>query len=131
MKKLASALCVLTVLSACATYNEDDGIIPKSELQLEEVYDQFIAKNAQSEHARKTLTDGGPRSSLTFDPYLQTNNIKPTYRKLPNPTLYIYFPPAINDHEGIPTPGWMTEINMYASDHYALPGEMSVGANDE
>lgn len=51
---------------------------------------------------------------------------KPAFKKLPNPTLYIYFPARLSEKDRLPIPAWMTEFNMYDRDEYAQHGEVSL-----
>ncbi len=127
MRTLVVTLFSISALFGCASSGDGDQIIPESDMTVVEVYDEFVAKTTVTDSARQSIVRSGPNSNATFDPYLQTNNAKPKYRKLENPTLFIYFPPSINQEEGIPMPGWMTEVKMYETDQYALPGEQAVG----
>nr|PMH64577.1 hypothetical protein BCU62_15350 [Enterovibrio norvegicus] len=52
---------------------------------------------------------------------------RPQFKKLPNPTLYIYTPPKLSEESRLPIPAWMTEFKMFDRDEYALPGELNLG----
>ena len=45
-------------------------------------------------------------------------------RFLRNPTLHMYVFPHLATADQVPIPGYWTVFKLYATDHYALPGEI-------
>ncbi|WP_199438341.1 hypothetical protein [Vibrio owensii] len=124
--KAAGIVLALFALVGCTSGSVKNRIIPESEKTLKEVYSDKINVSASIE-GLTALKRKPTQEELGFDPYLQTGADKVKYRKIPNPTLFIYFPPSVSGDSRMPTPGWMTEIKMYDRDEYALPGESYVG----
>ena len=117
---------VSVVLSGCGTITSDkEDIIPKSDMTTEEVYDKHTANKMFSIKHKVTMRDATERELLR-NPYKMNNSSRPVFDKLPNPTLYMYFPATISKDGRMPIPAWMTEIPMYDRDEYAKRGEVSL-----
>ncbi|MGR5448573.1 hypothetical protein ACP3V3_02070 [Vibrio sp. PNB22_3_1] len=120
-------LVMLPIFVGCSSaVGDKESIIPQSERTLEDVYGQ-ASGNGSAERAATILRRPVSDYEMGHDPYLQNGVERVRYRKLPNPTIYLYFFPSVTEGERLPTPGWMTEFGMYERDEYAKPGEAYVG----
>lgn len=125
------AIVAVLVLSGCTSVSEKSDIIPKSDVTMKEIYEN---KGRPDKEASQQLTAKTVMRRPATDYELSVNaydtnsvNEKPQFRKLPNPTLYIYFPPKLTKKERLPIPAWMTEFKMYDKDEYAERGELNLG----
>ncbi|EGQ9284425.1 hypothetical protein F7U66_00960 [Vibrio parahaemolyticus] len=125
-KMMCLATISLLALVGCSSGSASNRVIPESDMTLKEVYHDKAGVQSVG-NAMTALKRPPTDAEVAFDPYLQTGTKKVKYRKLHNPTLYIYFLPSVTGDSRMPTPGWMTEIQMYERDEYALPGESYVG----
>ncbi|MGR5347497.1 hypothetical protein [Vibrio mediterranei] len=130
MRKITCALVATVLLMGCTSNKNGNAVIPDSEYTLLEVYEDKVARSSEVDQAKSIIRRAPTSSELAFDPYLQNGTAYQSYRLLPNPTLYIYFPPSLSAKERLPTPGWMTEFKMYDRDEYALPGETTLTGGD-
>ncbi|MGR5296820.1 hypothetical protein ACPV5U_24400 [Vibrio mediterranei] len=131
MVRLASTLLFVALLMGCGTtVSEKKEIIPESEKSMKEVYDEHgLASAANNQNTgRKVISRPATAYEMSADAYRvnQVNN-RPKFRKLPNPTLYIYFAPTLSKDGRMPIPAWMTEFQMFDRDEYALSGEINLG----
>lgn len=131
MVRLVSTLMVATLLVGCGTtVSEKKEIIPESEKSMKEVYDEHgLASSSDKKNAgRMVISRPATAYEMSADAY-RVNQVKnrPQFRKLPNPTLYIYFAPTLSKDGRMPIPAWMTEFQMYDRDEYALSGEINLG----
>lgn len=67
--------------------------------------------------------DAGRLSAYTRN---AANELDFLFKRLPNPTLYLYIDPHLTGAEGVPIPGYTTAFPMYERDHWALPDEAPV-----
>lgn len=132
---------VITILTGCSnseykTREEryEDSVIPKSSQTMKEIYDNRGVSSNQSQGSgmptqyagymvnKRPTTD----AEVSVSPYTVNNAGKTSFRKLPNPTIYMYIFPTLTKEDRLPRPGWITEFSMYERDEYALPGEVSL-----
>ncbi|MDF9399125.1 hypothetical protein [Vibrio sp. 1180_3] len=129
MVKVAVIASILLIAGCGTTVGKKEQIIPPSELSMKDVYDRH-GTGASGAHQTAKLVVSRPANGaeLSLDAYQQNRlNERPTFRKLPNPTIYIYFAPTLSKDGRMPIPAWMTEFQMYDKDEYALPGELNLG----
>lgn len=134
---ITTVILLSLVLSGCGTttYKKDE-IIPKSDFTMKEIYDNrgkvTKAQLEEREHTQEIVRDiltrptGTPQNTSAYE--LNRVDADNSFRKLPNPTLYLYFPAKISKDGNMPIHAWMTEFKMFDKDEYALPGELAVGA---
>ncbi|MFC5079629.1 hypothetical protein VTH8203_00850 [Vibrio thalassae] len=127
-------MCAMTsVLIGCGTtVSEKEEIIPTSDKSMKEIYEEHSTSSSTANTlSNQKLVVKRPATSeeMTINVY-QYNNVekRPTFKRLPNPTLYIYFAPSLSKDGRLPIPAWMTEFQMYDKDEYALPGELNMEA---
>ncbi|WP_428775697.1 hypothetical protein [Vibrio sp.] len=127
---LSAVLCALLLgCSSSDGVSKKDQIIPPSDATMKEVFDsKGRPEESTGNQVMQVLRRPANQNELALDAY-QTNGInhKPSFRRLPNPTLYIYFAPSLSKDGGMPIPAWMSEFKMYDRDQYALPGELNLG----
>ena len=123
-------------LQGCGTTTyEKNKIIPQSEYTMKEVYDNRGAVTKEALEEKKETQQEviqlqmRPMAGNQDMSVYELNNVqsKSDVKKLPNPTLYLYFPAKISKVDGLPIPAWMSEFKMYDKDEYALPGEQLLG----
>lgn len=135
--KYLSALLVL-LLAGCASDGKPtkeeryaDSPIPESDKTMSEMYAELGSGSSLSQQPTYDATESlvpvrkPTWEELSVNPYTLNNTVKTNFETLPNPTMYIYFPPSLSKGDRIPKPGWMSEFKMYEKDEYALPGEVN------
>ncbi|WP_158304853.1 TIGR03751 family conjugal transfer lipoprotein [Photobacterium angustum] len=124
-------LCVFSTLlmaaSGCSTSKET--IIPENGVPVEDVY--FDTVNADGEKKAVgtesyVLKRRATMAELDKNPYVARNTLSPVYKKLDNPTLYIFSFPYLSDSGRVPVPAYITEFKMFERDEYAMPGELNL-----
>ncbi|EKO3611937.1 TIGR03751 family conjugal transfer lipoprotein [Vibrio metschnikovii] len=132
MVRLCVLIAVLALSGCSTTVKEKSSIIPESEYSMKDIYDHQGRPNSHQEARfhpeRNVMVRPATSEELSINAYgVNLVNERPEFRKLPNPTLYIYFAPKLTSDGRMPVPAWMSEFKMYDRDEYALPGEMSFG----
>lgn len=136
MKKLLTILALIALSGCSSTQPNDkdryaDSPIPESSKSMDEIYREIGSgggfNGTSTYDATEALTPKRKPTweELSVEPYTLNNTVKTEFRKLDNPTLYIYYPPSLTKEDRVPRPGWMTEFKMYDKDEYALPGEVN------
>ena len=66
-------------------------------------------------------------SDVQLSEYVRTekNQLQARFKRIPNPTLYMFVAPHLAAQSEVPIPGYVTEFRMWTRDHYAMPGEVS------
>ncbi|EAS62445.1 hypothetical protein VAS14_00211 [Vibrio angustum S14] len=113
--------------SGCSTSKET--IIPENGVPVEDVY--FDTVNADGEKKAVgtesyVLKRRATMAELDKNPYVARNTLSPVYKKLDNPTLYIFSFPYLSDSGRVPVPAYITEFKMFERDEYAMPGELNL-----
>lgn len=130
--RLAYALIpslMATLLAGCGTSTSaKDNIIPPSEFTSEEIYEMHTRGGlGDDEHARYRVNKRyATEEEILTRPYEMNDVNRPVFKKLPNPTLYLYFPAKLSKEDRLPIPAWMSETPMYDRDEYAEHGEVSM-----
>lgn len=127
---LALAAVVLTTVGCGTVVHEKDNIIPPSDFTMKDIYDNKGRPSTDITHALSPtiLKRSATAREIAISSYdINSLELQPTFKKLPNPKLYIYFPPKLTSDGRLPVPAWMTEFSMYDRDEYALPGELNFG----
>ncbi len=112
LKQRITSLISALALTACAS---SPGI-PDGDKTVLEVFRTF--ENAM-EHA--VLVRPSRRKDLQSYTRTAETELDQLFPKLDNPTLMIYVYP--HRAGGLPVPGYMTALPMYAADPFGLPGE--------
>jgi len=111
----------------CAT---KESIIPTPEQDMKTVYEQHMNGVGEGKILDKRSVLRRPMSveDVELSDYVRTEAtaLRSRFRLLPNPTLYMFVAPHLAGESGVPIPGYLTEFKMWETDHYALPGEVSV-----
>lgn len=116
---LLLAALISFALAGCQTSPED--ILPNRGPSIEEIY----------------MGAGVPEISLKRDAHMKSTGVsideqdhacaieelEKRFRRLVNPTLYMYVYPHLTHHDGNPIPGYLTYFPLYESIEIALPGE--------
>lgn len=116
----------ISLLSACAN---KDSIIPVPEHDMKEVYNRHMQGIGDGELydkrslLRRPMVDG----DVELSDYVRSEKtlLQARFRTIPNPTLYMFVAPHLAADTQVPIPGYLTELKMWESEHYALPGEIS------
>ena len=117
---------LISSLSACAS---KDTILPVPEKDMAAVYTQHMHaagdKNRWDKRAllRRPIEEG----DVELSAYVRSekNQLELHFKKLPNPTMYMFVAPHLASDTQVPIPAYLTEFTMWESAHYALPGELS------
>lgn len=129
MPRLKNILTItlISILSAgCAT---KDQILPAPKNDMREVYKQHMHGTGSGGvyDARSILRRPMVEGDVDLSQYVRDSKteLNSKFKKIPNPTLYMFVAPHISTQAGVPVPGYITEFTMWERDHYALPGEVS------
>ena len=129
----AALVWISAVLAGCASTapGSKASIFPMDMKPMDEIY---------REHTQKLgLRDAGPAvqpgavrdGTADLHGYVRgaQAEIGALFPRLPNPTLIMFVYPHLTE-QGTPVPGYATQFEMYERTEYALPGEVSVFAED-
>jgi len=119
-------LILTNFLSGCAT---KDTLIPTPEQDMQAVYQQHMAGSGQGalydqrSLVRRPMIEG----DVVLSDYVRTekDQLQARFKKIPNPSMFMFVAPHLASDANVPIPGYVTEFKMWPQDHYALPGEIS------
>ena len=130
-----AALLVASSLLISGCSSTKDEIIPNDGVPIEQVYfgqSQTSAADANQQSSTEAGTQQwvvkrhATEEELNKNPYVLHNTLTPVFRKLDNPTLYIFSFPYLSDSGRVPVPAYISEMKMFERDEYALPGEVNL-----
>lgn len=128
MRIITVVLTVISIslLGACAT---KDSIIPVPDQDMKAVYDKHMQGVGDGKifDKRSLLRRPMVEGDVELSEYVRTekNQLEARFKKIPNPTLYMFVAPHLASESRVPIPGYLTEFKMWETEHYALPGEVS------
>lgn len=132
---LLAAVGTVMVLGGCAT--SKDKLLPHGNLTMLDVWQQETGGSPGGgqtarqlldarQGLRRPLTDGdvwaAPAANAAYT-RTATNEIRPQFRRLPNPDLVMYVFPHLAGTDPVPVPGYSTVFPLYRRVQYAMPGE--------
>lgn len=116
----------ISALSACAS---KDTMIPVPENDMKTVYDRHMqgVGDGKLYDTRSLLRRPMDEGDVELSDYVRTEKtqLQAKFKKIPNPTMYMFVAPHLASQTQVPIPGYLTEFRMWETDHYALPGEIS------
>lgn len=125
------SVTLISLLAGCAS---KENIIPTPEQDMEKVYRNHMQGIGDGTlmDTRSLLRRPMVESDVQLSEYVRTekNQLQSRFKRIPNPTLYMFVAPHLAAQSEVPIPGYITEFKMWQRDHYALPGEVSDMAND-
>lgn len=123
------ALCwisLLALITGCSSTYE----LPDDMASMKDIFEEHsLAARvhvSDREKARHRISRPVQPNELDLGGYTRDahNEIDNLFPKLPNPTLVMYVYPHLAGQHELPVPGYSTAFNMYAKEHYAMPGEV-------
>lgn len=116
----------ISLLAGCAS---KDSIIPTPDRDMDTVYRDHMKSVGDGNlmDTRSLLRRPMEESDVQLSEYVRTekNQLQTRFKRLPNPTLYMFVAPHLAAKSEVPIPGYVTEFRMWERDHYAMPGEVS------
>tara|TARA_R110002167_G_scaffold204404_11_gene408601 strand:+ start:15498 stop:15872 length:375 start_codon:yes stop_codon:yes gene_type:complete len=113
-------------LAGCAN---KDNILPTPDQDMEAVYRDHMQGIGDGKimDTRSLLRRPMEESDVQLSEYVRTekNQLQARFKRIPNPTLYMFVAPHLAAQSEVPIPGYVTEFRMWTRDHYAMPGEVS------
>jgi conjugative transfer region lipoprotein (TIGR03751 family) len=123
--KLAKLVTITLVLTSVLGCSSKEAIIPQSEVNIADVYNQQTMTN-KGRSVRMAVNVPLAHQDQPIDAY-QLHNMKRTnFMLLPNPTLYMYVNTKLSAVDRAPIPAFLTEFKMFERDEYALPSEINI-----
>jgi len=117
---------LISTLSGCAT---KDTLLPIPEQDMKAVYESHMrgVGDGQLFDSRSVLRRPMIEGDVELSEYVRTekNQLESKFKKIPNPTMYMFVAPHLSTRSKVPIPGYLTEFSMWEQDNYALPGEIS------
>ena len=113
MHKIFLISLVMLTGIGCSSAKPEKPVLPESNTSMKEVYDQSVLKRPATDTER------------SIDPYILHNTKRTNFRKLNNPTMYLF----VNTHLSttrIPVPAYLTEFKLLERDEYSLPSETNL-----
>ena len=130
----AALLVASSILfSGCSTTKDE--VIPNDGVPIEQVYfgqsqpastDPNLPPRNNAGTQKWVVKRHATAKELDKKPYVLHNTLTPVFRKLDNPTLYIFSFPYLSDNGRVPVPAYISEMKMFERDEYALPGEVNL-----
>lgn len=124
--KLIAVISALGLLGGCAS---KDAMLPQPDQSMQDVYTEAMGSTGQGRlmDERSVLRRGMIESDTDYSEYVRTeaNQLQSNFKRLPNPTMYMFVAPHLATADDVPVPGYLTEFKLYTRDHYALPGEIN------
>ena len=116
-------LILINVLGGCSVMSNST-VIPEKGPTLNEVYYNKL-KASQIGELEQVRAELQPAHAGPLTGYTRTakNELDSQFKRLPNPDLVMFVYPHLAGSEQTPVPGYSTTFPLYASQHYALPGE--------
>jgi len=117
---------LISILGGCAS---KDTLLPTPSQDMRAVYDNHMQGVGDGNlfDSRSVLRRAMIEGDVQLSDYVRTekNQLESKFKKVPNPTLYMFVAPHLASVSQVPTPGYLTEFTMWEKEHYALPGEIS------
>lgn len=127
--RIFSAILILisiSFLGGCAT---KDSILPIPSQDMKTVYDTHMKGIGDGKlyDKRSLLRRPMIEDDVLLSDYVRTEKtqLQSKFKKIPNPTMYMFVAPHLASQSEVPIPGYLTEFKMWDRERYALPGEVS------
>lgn len=128
MQKFNVTLIIISI-SLLASCSSKDAILPVPNQSMQQVYDSHMggATDANLYDSRTLLKRGMYVEEVNLSRYVRSeaNQLRSRFKRIPNPTMFMFVAPHLASKSNVPVPGYLTEFKMWESDNYALPGEVS------
>ena len=122
-----TGMACLMVVGGCAN---KETMLPRPDQTMAQVYSAAMGSTGQARlmDERRVLRRSLTESDTDYSPFVrsQANQLAVTFKRLANPTLYMFVAPHLSTRDGVPVPGYLTEFTLYTRVHYALPGEVNL-----
>lgn len=122
------------MMTACSS--SKDTIIPNDGVPIEDVYYGNVEPQTDGKAPSETKSGVGKQEwvvkrhatakELDKNPYVLHSTLTPAFKRLENPTLYIFSFPYLTDNGRVPVPAYISEMKMFEREEYALPGEVNL-----
>lgn len=120
------SISLISMLTGCAS---KDSMIPQPSQDMRSVYNNHMGSVGKGQLidnrslVRRPMIDG----DVQLSDYVRTekDQLQSRFKRIPNPTMYMFVAPHLATSEQAPIPGYLTEFRMWEKDHYAMPGELS------
>ncbi len=126
LKSVGLSIILTSLLAACSS---KDAMLPVPDQNMKAVYNQHMNGVGDGKLLdkrsliRRDMTD----NDVELSDYVRTekNQLQAKFKRIPNPTMYMFVAPHLASDTQVPIPGYLTEFKMWDKEHYALPGEVS------
>ncbi len=126
LKSVGLSIILTSLLAACSS---KDAMLPVPDRDMKAVYNQHMNGVGDGKLLdkrtliRRDMTD----NDVDLSDYVRTekNQLEAKFKRIPNPTMYMFVAPHLASDTQVPIPGYLTEFKMWEKEHYALPGEVS------
>ena len=130
----AAIVWISAVLAGCGSTapGSKASIFPTDMKPMDEIYREHTQKLGLQQDAGPVMQPGTVRDGTAdLDGYTRgaQTEIGALFPRLPNPTLIMFVYPHLTE-QGTPVPGYATQFEMYERSEYALPGEVSINAEE-
>ena len=106
-----------------------DAMLPVPKESMKSVYEKHMSGTASGKlfDSRSIVRRSLEESDVNLSDYVRTEStqLHSKFKRIPNPTLYMFVAPHLATDSKVPVPGYLTEFKMWEKEHYALPGEVS------
>ena len=124
--KLQFTVVLISVLGVTSCTSMKSLTNPEENSNMEQIYEKFF-EEGKSDYLKD---DAIPYSDQFFARTEQLNQYGiPNFKKLPNPTIYVYVFQHLAEDARVPVPGYWTAFPLYERVEYALPGETQFDTN--
>lgn len=119
-----SLLALTAMLGGCSSNNPAEPVLPESKVSMKEVYEGAIYSEAKASNLvlKRPATD----TERSIDPYILHNTKRTHFKKLDNPTMYLFVNTHLSTASRVPVPAYLTEFKLLERDEYAMPGQINL-----
>ena len=126
LRTVGLSITLTSVLAACSS---KDAMLPVPDQDMKAVYNQHMngVGDGKLLDKRTLIRRDMTEDDVELTDYVRTekNQLQAKFKRIPNPTMYMFVAPHLASDTQVPIPGYLTEFKMWDTDHYALPGEVS------
>ena len=128
MRKQTVVLSIIltSLLAGCSS---KDAMLPVPKESMKTVYEKHMSGTATGRlyDSRALVRRSLDENDVNLSEYVRTEStqLHSKFKRIPNPTLYMFVAPHLATDSRVPVPGYLTEFKMWKQDYYALPGEVS------
>lgn len=126
MHKIFLISLVMITGIGCSSAKPENPVLPESNTSMKEVYDQSVNSSKSNGFSNQVLKRPATDTERSIDPYILHNTKRTNFRKLNNPTMYLFVNTHLSTTTRIPVPAYLTEFKLLERDEYSLPSETNL-----